>query len=90
MSRKLIVVAENLLFGRISGTMAEIRFKYLKRDTLTSQWYYTDVLQGHIRLFRSAISPELLLMDNNIRPHAIAEVFLTLAGDGIGCRTWPA
>lgn len=59
-------------------------------STVTSQRYYTEILLGHVRLFRGAMDPDFLFMDDNARPHRTAEVFETLENENIERMEWPA
>lgn len=58
--RGVIVWANIMHNGRIPLNIFE-------EGTVTSQWYFTDALHGHVRFSRDAINPEFLFMDNNAR-----------------------
>ena len=60
------------------------------RNTVNAQRYRGEVLRPHVRLFRGAVGPHFLLMDDNARPHRAALVDEFLAGEDIQRMDWPA
>lgn len=61
-----------------------------ERGTVTSQRYCREIVLDHVRLFRGAVGPDFLFMDDNARPHRTAEVSDTLESENIERMTWPA
>lgn len=57
--------------------------------TVTSDKYCREILLGHVRLFRGAVGPEFVLMDDNARPHRSYAVCDTLESEDITRMTWP-
>ncbi|GBO03204.1 hypothetical protein AVEN_228326-1 [Araneus ventricosus] len=58
----LIVSAGIMLDGRTPLHVFE-------RGTLTGVRYRDEILEPYVRLFRGAVGPELILMDDNAKPH---------------------
>ncbi|KFM63714.1 hypothetical protein X975_24464, partial [Stegodyphus mimosarum] len=44
------------------------------RGSVTGDRYCEEVLLPHVRLFRSAIGPDLIFMDNNAQPQRISHI----------------
>ena len=61
-----------------------------EHGTLTSQRYCDEVLLQHVRLFRAAVGPDFIFMDDNARPHRTAQVEELLDREDIRRMEWPA
>ena len=61
-----------------------------ERGTVTSQRYCREIILDHVRLFRDALGPNVLFMDDNARPHRTAEVSDTVESENIERIEWPA
>lgn len=61
-----------------------------KSGTLTSKWYCAVNIQHSVSFFPAAVVPNFLLIDDNARPHRIAEVYNTLAVKDIEHMSWAA
>ncbi|GFX70657.1 transposable element Tcb2 transposase [Trichonephila clavipes] len=60
------------------------------RGSVTGDRYYEEVLLPHVRLFRGAIGPDFIFMDDNARPHRTLAVEELLGSDDITRMDWPA
>ncbi|KFM71086.1 Transposable element Tcb2 transposase, partial [Stegodyphus mimosarum] len=60
------------------------------RGSVTGDRYCEEVLLPHVRLFRGAIGPDLIFMDNNTRPHQIQAVVELLESEDITRMVRPA
>jgi transposase len=58
--------------------------------TLTAQRYRDEILEPYVRLFRGAIGPEFIFMDDNARPHRAQLVNEFIEGEDIQRMEWPA
>lgn len=63
---------------------------YLVQWTLTGVRYKHEVLHPIVRSFASAIGEDLVLMDDNTRPHRARAVTAFLEQECIQCMDWPA
>ncbi|GBN89302.1 hypothetical protein AVEN_263296-1 [Araneus ventricosus] len=61
-----------------------------ERGTLTGVRYRDEILQPYVRLFRGAIGPEFILMDDNSRPHRALLVDEFLESEDIRRMDWTA
>ncbi|GFT78055.1 transposable element Tcb2 transposase [Trichonephila clavipes] len=60
------------------------------RGSVTGDRYYEEVLLPHVRLFRGAIGPDFIFMDDNARPHRTLAVEELLEIEYITRMDWPA
>ncbi|KFM64036.1 Transposable element Tc3 transposase, partial [Stegodyphus mimosarum] len=60
------------------------------RGSVTEDRYCEEVLLPHVRLFRGAIGPDLIFMDENARPHRTLAVEELLESEAITRMDWPA
>ncbi|KFM73161.1 Transposable element Tcb2 transposase, partial [Stegodyphus mimosarum] len=60
------------------------------RGSVTGDRYCEKVLLPHVRLFRGAIGPDLIFMDDNARPHGTLAVKELLESEDITRMDWPA
>ncbi|GFW94455.1 transposable element Tcb2 transposase [Trichonephila clavipes] len=60
------------------------------RGSVTGDRYCEEVLLLHVRLFRGAIGPDLIFMDDNARPHRTLAVEELLESEDITRMDWPA
>lgn len=60
------------------------------RQGLTAIRYRDEVLAPHVRLFRGAVGPDFVLMDDNARPHRAHVVDDFLETEDIARMVWPA
>ncbi|KFM67690.1 Transposable element Tc1 transposase, partial [Stegodyphus mimosarum] len=60
------------------------------RVSVTGDRYCEKVLLSHVCLFRGAIGPDLILMDDNARPHRTLAVEELLESEDITRMDWPA
>jgi len=60
------------------------------RGSLTVVRYREEILEPCVRLFRGAVGPGFLLMDDNARPHSAQLVDDYLEGEDIRRMDWPA
>ncbi|GFT44450.1 transposable element Tc3 transposase [Trichonephila clavipes] len=60
------------------------------RETVTGDRYCEEVLLPHVRLFRGAIGPDFIFMDDNARPHRTLAVEELLESEDITRMDWPA
>ncbi|GBN98117.1 Transposable element Tcb2 transposase [Araneus ventricosus] len=81
--RGLIVWAGIMLDGRTPLHVFE-------RGTVTGVRYRDEILEPHVRLFRDAVGPEFILMDDNARPHRTLMVDEFLEREDIRRMDWPA
>lgn len=84
MFMNIIGMAKALWCGQALCTMAEHRFISLSKVPL-NQRYFREIILGHVRLFRSAVDPDFLFIDDNARPHRTAEVSDTFKSENIEC-----
>ncbi|GFV41955.1 transposable element Tc1 transposase [Trichonephila clavipes] len=76
-----------LLWG---GTMLNVQTELhiFDRGFVTGDCYYEEVLFPHVRLFRGAIGPDFIFMDDNVRQHRTLAVE-ELLGSDISRMDWP-
>ncbi|GFW66952.1 transposable element Tcb2 transposase [Trichonephila clavipes] len=60
------------------------------RGSVTGDRYCEEVLLPHVQLFRSAIGPDFIFMDDNARPHRTLAVEELLESEDITRMDWPA
>ncbi|GFX86698.1 transposable element Tcb2 transposase [Trichonephila clavipes] len=60
------------------------------RGSVTGDRYCEKVLLPHVRLFRGAIGPDFIFMDDNVRPHRTLSVEELLESEDITRMDWPA
>ncbi|GFY18789.1 transposable element Tcb2 transposase [Trichonephila clavipes] len=60
------------------------------RGYVTGDRYCEEVLVPHVRLFRGAIGPDFLFMDDNARPHRTLAVEELLESEDITRMDWTA
>ncbi|KFM61350.1 Transposable element Tcb2 transposase, partial [Stegodyphus mimosarum] len=60
------------------------------RRSVTGDRYCEEVLLSHLRLFRGAIGPDIIFMDDNARPHRTLAVEELLENEDITRMDWPA
>ncbi|GFT31515.1 transposable element Tcb2 transposase [Trichonephila clavipes] len=60
------------------------------RGYIIGDRYCEEVLLPHVRLFRGAIGPDFIFMDDNARPHRTLAVEELLESEDITRRDWPA
>ncbi|GFV24667.1 transposable element Tcb2 transposase [Trichonephila clavipes] len=60
------------------------------RGSVTGDRFYEDVLLPHVRMFRGAIGPDFIFMDNNARPHRTLAVEELLESEDITRMDCPA
>ncbi|GFX67933.1 transposable element Tc3 transposase [Trichonephila clavipes] len=60
------------------------------RGSVTGDLYCEEVLLPHVRLFRGAIGPDFLFMDDNVRPHRTLAVEELLESEDITRMDWSA
>ncbi|GFS63472.1 transposable element Tcb2 transposase [Trichonephila clavipes] len=60
------------------------------RGSVIGDRYCEEVLLPHVRLFRGAISPDFIFMDDNARPHRTLAVEELLESEDITQMDWPA
>ncbi|GBM19243.1 Chorion peroxidase [Araneus ventricosus] len=61
-----------------------------ERGTVTGVKYRDEILEPYVRLFRGAVGPEFILMDDNARPHRGLLVDEFLKSEDIRRMDWPA
>ncbi|GBM00745.1 hypothetical protein AVEN_150912-1 [Araneus ventricosus] len=61
-----------------------------ERGTVTGVRYKNEILELYVRLFRRAVGPEFILMDDNARPHRALLVDEFLESEDIRRMDWPA
>ncbi|GBM33737.1 hypothetical protein AVEN_47042-1 [Araneus ventricosus] len=61
-----------------------------EKGTVTGVRYRDEILESYVRLFRSAVGPEFILMDDNARPHRALLVDEFLQSKDIRRMDWPA
>ncbi|GBM26092.1 hypothetical protein AVEN_12851-1 [Araneus ventricosus] len=61
-----------------------------ERGTVTDVRYRDDILEPYVRLFRGAVGPEFILMDDNARLHRALLVDEFLESEDILRIDWPA
>ncbi|GFX35878.1 transposable element Tcb2 transposase [Trichonephila clavipes] len=78
-----------LVWGSIMlNGRTELRIFY--RGSVTGDRYCEEVLLPHVRLFRGAICPDFIFMDDNARPHHTLAVEELLESENITRMDWPA
>ncbi|KFM65274.1 Transposable element Tcb2 transposase, partial [Stegodyphus mimosarum] len=60
------------------------------RGSVTGDRYCEEILLPHVRLFRGAIGPDLIFMDDNARPHRTLAVEELLESEDITRMDWPS
>ncbi|GFW88535.1 transposable element Tcb2 transposase [Trichonephila clavipes] len=60
------------------------------RGSVTGDRYCEEVLLPHVLLFRGAIGPDFIFMDDNARPHRTLAVEELLESEDITRMDWPA
>lgn len=60
------------------------------KGSLTAMRYREEILEPYVRLFRGAVGPGFLLMDDNARPHRAQVVDDYLESEDIRRMDWPA
>ncbi|GFT89386.1 transposable element Tcb2 transposase [Trichonephila clavipes] len=60
------------------------------RGSVIGDRYCEEVLLPHVRLFRGAIGPDFIFMDDNARPHRTLAVEELLESEDITRMDWPA
>ncbi|GFV03645.1 transposable element Tc1 transposase [Trichonephila clavipes] len=60
------------------------------RGSVIGDRYCEEVLLPHVRLFRSAIGPDFIFMDDNARPHGTLAIEELLESKDITRMGWPA
>ncbi|GFX45495.1 transposable element Tc1 transposase [Trichonephila clavipes] len=60
------------------------------RGSVIGDRYCEEVLLLHVRLFRGAIGPDFVFMDDNARPHRTLAVEELLESEDITRMDWPA
>ncbi|GFT07653.1 transposable element Tcb2 transposase [Trichonephila clavipes] len=60
------------------------------RGSVIEDRYCEEVLLPHVRLFRGAIGPDFIFMDDNTRPHRTLVVEELLESEDITRMDWPA
>ncbi|KAJ4430763.1 hypothetical protein ANN_19354 [Periplaneta americana] len=58
--------------------------------TVNAQRYRDEVLERHVLLFRGAVGPHFIFIDDNARPHRANPVDEYHEGEDIRRRDWPA
>ncbi|GBM73843.1 hypothetical protein AVEN_100547-1 [Araneus ventricosus] len=61
-----------------------------ERGTVTGVRYRDEILEPCVRLFRGAVGPEFILMDDNEKPHRALLVDEFLESEDIRRMDWPA
>ncbi|GBN82143.1 Transposable element Tcb2 transposase [Araneus ventricosus] len=61
-----------------------------KRGTVTRVMYRDEILEPYVRLFKAAVGPEFILMDDNTRPYRALLVDEFLESEDISRMDWPA
>ncbi|GBO00171.1 hypothetical protein AVEN_228412-1 [Araneus ventricosus] len=61
-----------------------------ERGTVTGVRYRDEILEPYVRLFRCAVGPEFILMDDNARPHGAFLVDEFLESEDIRQMDWLA
>ncbi|GBL94421.1 hypothetical protein AVEN_7387-1 [Araneus ventricosus] len=61
-----------------------------ERGTVTGVRYRDEIVEPYVRLFRGAVGPEFILMDDNERPHRALLVDEFLENEDIRRMDWPA
>ncbi|GBM18963.1 hypothetical protein AVEN_1583-1 [Araneus ventricosus] len=61
----------------------------IERGTVTGVRYRDEILEQYVRLFRGAVGPEFILMDDNARPHRGLLVDEFLESEDIRRMDWP-
>ncbi|GBM11017.1 Transposable element Tcb2 transposase [Araneus ventricosus] len=61
-----------------------------ERGTVTGVRYRDEILEPYVRLFRGAVGPEFILMDDNARLHRALLVDEFLESEDISQMDWPA
>ncbi|GBN19312.1 hypothetical protein AVEN_216948-1 [Araneus ventricosus] len=61
-----------------------------ERGIVTGARYRDEILEPYVRLFRGAVGPEFILMDDNARPHRALLVDEFLESEEIRRKDWPA
>lgn len=75
-----------------AGIMQDTRTPLHVFDTgsVNAQRYRQEILEPYVRLFRGAVGPEFLFMDDNARPHRARLVDEYLESEDIHRMDWPA
>ncbi|GFV20960.1 transposable element Tc3 transposase [Trichonephila clavipes] len=60
------------------------------RGSVTGDRYCEEVLLPHVCLFRGAIGPDFIFMDDNARPHRTLAIEELLESENITRMDWPA
>ncbi|GFX41789.1 transposable element Tcb2 transposase [Trichonephila clavipes] len=79
----VLVWGSNMLNGRT-------KLHIFDRGSVIGDRYCEEVLLPHVRLFRGAIGPDLIFMDDSARPHRTLAVEELLESEDITRLDWPA
>ncbi|GFU21174.1 transposable element Tcb2 transposase [Trichonephila clavipes] len=81
----------------VNGFVSSLRMRVgsvpeaiLNAGSVIGDRYCEEVLLPHVRLFRGAIGPDFIFMDDNARPHRTHAVEELLESDDITRMDWPA
>ncbi|GFW46673.1 transposable element Tcb2 transposase [Trichonephila clavipes] len=72
---------------RIDSSQTDLHI--FDRGFVIGDRYYEKVLLPYVRLFRGAIGPDFILMDDNARPHRTLAIEELLRSDDIIQMDWP-
>lgn len=75
-----------------AGIMQDTRtpLHVFDKGSVNGQRYRQEVLEPHVRLFRGAVGPEFIFMDDNARPHRTLMVDEYLESEDIQRMDWPS
>ena len=75
-----------------AGIMQDTRtpLHVFNTGSVNAQRYRQEILEPYVRLFRGAVGPQFIFMDDNARPHRARLVDDYLESEDIGRMDWPA
>ncbi|GFX30696.1 transposable element Tcb2 transposase [Trichonephila clavipes] len=82
-SRGVMLWASILMDGRTDLRFFDMRY-------VTAQRYRDEVLEPYVRLFRGAVGPDFIFMDDNAPCHRAVLIDDFLETENIQCMLWPA
>ncbi|GFY07062.1 transposable element Tcb2 transposase [Trichonephila clavipes] len=88
--KEIIAVVLELSSGEALCSTGGLSSRFRQRLCVTGDCYYEERILPHVRLFRGAIAPDFVFMDNNVRPHRTADVEQLLESEDFPRMDWTA
>ena len=59
-----------------------------ERGNVILEWHCREIILDHVRLFRGAISPDFLFLEDKVSPLVEAEASNALESEDLNCMQW--